>query len=283
MLLYNLVLYLTVSFFGIISNVLLLITFIKDPLKCFRNSATYLVMNLSISDLLTCLFYPFFLERIFVAGFDMSFLPSCFGLASFVSIALISIDRFLIVAYPFRHRQWTKKKPMLLWSTVIWVIAFILPILRHFYGEPVKKYAMKYFSLFLVVLSLVMHAFTYGKFKKHSTTIGQQNSTEGRAREIRIMKEKKFLKTIILIAAIALICSVPSLIYFQLEDYQLLTHTVLDKIVTLIFNVNFAINPFIYILRLPNYRKTFHVIHCKKLQTITYGLRDVAEMDASNL
>ena len=36
--------------FGAVSNVLLLVAFIKDPLKCFRNPGTYLVMNLSVSD-----------------------------------------------------------------------------------------------------------------------------------------------------------------------------------------------------------------------------------------
>ena len=44
-----------ISVFGITSNILLLIAFLKDPLKCFRNSGTYLVMNLSIADCLTSL------------------------------------------------------------------------------------------------------------------------------------------------------------------------------------------------------------------------------------
>ena len=39
----------------VVSNVLLLVAFVKDPLKCFRNSGTYLVMNLSVSDCLTSL------------------------------------------------------------------------------------------------------------------------------------------------------------------------------------------------------------------------------------
>ena len=36
---------------GVISHALLLIAFAKDPLKCFRNSATYIVANLAVSDL----------------------------------------------------------------------------------------------------------------------------------------------------------------------------------------------------------------------------------------
>ena len=41
-----------ISCIGILANLMLLIAFIKDPLKCFRNSATYLVGNLALSDLL---------------------------------------------------------------------------------------------------------------------------------------------------------------------------------------------------------------------------------------
>ena len=50
---------LIIPILGGVSNVLLLVAFIRDPLKCFRNSGTYLVMNLSVSDCLACLLYSF--------------------------------------------------------------------------------------------------------------------------------------------------------------------------------------------------------------------------------
>ena len=277
-----------ISFLGTTSNVLLIVTFIKDPLKCFRNSATYLVMNLSISDLWTCIFFTFAMEGIVHSGMSFFFFSTCCANASFVSIATISIDRFLMVVYPFRHRQWMKGKPMLLWLTGIWLAAFILPILHLLFGEPDQKYAINYLRLFLVSLSLIMYAITYASFKKHLTSISQQNSTERRAQEIRIIKEKRFLKTIFLIASIAFICTVPSLIYFLIKrSRDQAQNFVVSDIVTqasaLFFIVNFAINPFIYILRLPNYRKTFHVVYSKKLQTIFYGCRNMSEIDTSNV
>ena len=45
-----------ISIVAVVSNVLLLVAFIKDPLKCFRNTGTYLVMNLSASDCLMGVF-----------------------------------------------------------------------------------------------------------------------------------------------------------------------------------------------------------------------------------
>ncbi len=44
----------TISVLGVALNILLLVAFFKDPLKCFRNSGAYLVMNLVVSDCLTC-------------------------------------------------------------------------------------------------------------------------------------------------------------------------------------------------------------------------------------
>jgi hypothetical protein len=41
--------------FGAISQVFLIVAFIKDPLKCFRNPATYLIVTLAVSDFLACL------------------------------------------------------------------------------------------------------------------------------------------------------------------------------------------------------------------------------------
>ena len=48
--------YVVICILGVVSNALLLVAFLKDPPKCFRNSGTYLVINLSVSDCLTSLF-----------------------------------------------------------------------------------------------------------------------------------------------------------------------------------------------------------------------------------
>ena len=221
---------------------------------------------------MTCIFYPFAMDETVVAGLEMFFFARVCANASFVSIALISVDRFLIVACPFRHRQWMKGKSLLFWLSVIWLTAFILPTFQLLYGERVKKYAMNYFSLFFVVLSLIMYATTYAIMKKHSRSIGQQNSLRNRAQEIRMFKENRFLKTIIFIASVAFICSVLSLICFQINSLALARNTAVYDTVTqasvLIFNINFAINPFIYTLRLSNYRKTFKLVYYRKLKII---------------
>ena len=94
--------------------------FIKDPLKCFRNSGTYLVMNLAVSDCLTCLLSLYFS---FTSGGVLHQIPNFFvgwiGCMSFVSITSISIDRFLLVAYLMKYRILMKGKVMFIYGLLL--------------------------------------------------------------------------------------------------------------------------------------------------------------------
>ena len=259
---YTYIPYIGIAFFGIISNALLLIAFIKDPLKCFRNSGTYLVINLSVSDLLTSLFdFPAHLHAVVIElVWIFELFGLTFGTVSLLSIASISIDRFLLVAYPLKHRYFFTGKVILLWLSSIWLSSITFPILGLFYGHKMNIMLVVYsFSISVILLSVVIYAITYSTLKKHLKNIAQQNSTESHAQEKKILKEKNFLKTIVLIACIAFACFVPSMIYLQPNNYlhfskDNLTAVIVHDVLQLILFINFAINPLIYVLRLPNYR-----------------------------
>ena len=262
-----------VSILGVVSNALLLVAFIKDPLKCFRNSGTYLVMNLSVSDCLTCLLCLVLniIRRIFSRSI-FGFFLNLMGGVSFVSIASISIDRFWMVSSPIRHRILMKGKIIVLWIAAIWIvnilISFSLIISDVSYTN--EKRGLCVCSVIVIILSSFMYSFTYYKLKKQSGNIALQNSTEGRAQEIQMLKEKRFLKTIIIIACIAFICIVPSLVLLFLYDSlrffanDVQTFKIFFVASVVIVQINFAVNPLIYILRLPNYRKTFYLLYCKR-------------------
>ena len=255
---------------GVVSNVLLLVAFIKDPLKCFRNSGTYLVMNLSVSDCLAVVFCSL-LHVASMTRFPSIwyFFASWFASVSYVSIISISIDRFLIVAYPLKYRTLINGKVITLWMAAIWSVSCIIPTFLLFsdFHEKTIFQAHFTFSAIVVILSSVMYSSTYYKYKKQSKNIALQNLTESRAQIIRSIKEKRFLKTIIIIASIAFVCVVPSMIVTfvyhsgYVKDSFIATATFLSSIP---FYTNFAVNPLIYILRLPNYRETFDVIYCRK-------------------
>ena len=255
---------------GVASNVLLLIAFSKDPLKCFRNSGTYLVMNLSVADCLTCIFAPFIHAMPKTSWYPVvEYFTLWSTFASLASILSVSIDRFILVAFPIRHRIWVKAKVIVMWLAAVWTMSCALPILRLFYGPgrnfEIYKYA---FCQTIIIPSVFFYAFTYYKLKKQSRNIASQNSNEGWAQEQRVLKEKQFLKTIILIACIAFACTMPSLVFFQvygsLTSGQDNLEKTFQKVFMCIFVINFAVNPFIYVVRLPNYRKTFRILYYER-------------------
>ena len=253
----------TISVLGVALNVLLLVAFHKDPLRCFRNSGTYLVMNLAVSDCLTCLFAPFFLV---IPGWHwiFQFLVMWFAPASFVSIASISIDRFLLVAYPIKHHIKMKGKVIILWLAAIWIVSCTLAL----EGLLDVRRNNEIIGVIIISISVVIYACTYWKLRKQAKNIALQNSSESRAQEIRILKEKKFLNTIVLIACVAFLCIVPSMVFFKISDSLTWWNDILVKIFMeifgFIFYTNFAVNPIIYVIRLPNYRKTFYLLYCRR-------------------
>ena len=263
-----------ISIVGLVSNVLLLVAFIKDPLNCFRNSGTYLLINLSTSDCMTCAFSlaVYIAPRTNVLHQLLFFLVFWMGLASFVSITSVSIDRFVMVTYAIKYRILMNGKVMVLWISAIWILSCAIPLFRLLsdrYGLDSGR-ALYIFSVIIIILSSVMYSSTYYKLKKQSNSIVLQNSNGNRAQEIRILKEKRFLRTIIIIASIAFACFIPYLVFtvsysylgFREDNRQALL--VLHAVCISIFYINFAVNPSIYVLRLPNYRKTFHILYCRR-------------------
>ena len=257
---------------GVVSNVLLLVAFIKDPLKCFRNSGTYLVMNLSVSDCLMSLFSSVLSVLQTTSPLILNLLTHWIAGVSFVSIASISIDRFLMVSSPIKHRTLMKGKVMILWISTIWIVNFVFPASLLFTDIAAinASRVIASFCAIVIVLSAVMYSCTYSKLKKQSRNMTLQNSTESRAQEIRILKEKRFLNTIIIIASIAFVSTVPFLVFYSLIYFMIFlvknsqTFMLFYIICSFVFFINFAANPLIYILRLPNYRRTFYLLYCTR-------------------
>ena len=265
---YNIIPLTIISVLGVVSNALLLVAFVKDPLKCFRNSGTYLVMNLAVSDCLFCFVSLFNLATNGEKTMIRELILFWFSGISFASIAAISLDRFLMVAYPIKHRILMKGKLLILWFAAIWITTCVVVVLPFLYDRGSGNIPYSY-AIILVILSAVMYSSTYYKLKKQSRNMALRNSTEGRAQEIRILKEKRFLNTIILIACFAFGCVVPYMILcLNYDSLSLPKENLIDGVIGTaslsIFYSNFAVNPLIYILRLPNYRRTFYLLYCKR-------------------
>ena len=83
---------------GVLANVMLLVAFINNPLKCFRNSAAYLLGNLAVCDSLYNLSFMVSISLNYVNKFVAFFLFISFY-SSMVTMFSIALDRFLMITY----------------------------------------------------------------------------------------------------------------------------------------------------------------------------------------
>lgn len=259
-----------ISLIGIISHLMLLAAYMIDPLKCFKNSGTYLLANLAVSDLLVCLaifLRMSSLKSIMVLYFLVLFFP--FG--SLLTLISISIERFIIVAYPLKNRILKKKGVKFVWMMCIWLVSFVPVGKQLIFGpETFDDIVNVSLGIILVLFATFIYALTYRKLKRHSQDIAlQSSSAETRCNATRIAKDKRFLRTIILIAVIALVCLLPvllmSMALFLTEmQYHRNIYEILFIISVSLYDINFAVNPIIYFLRFPRYKKTFYRLYCKR-------------------
>ena len=251
-----------ICFLGAVSHSLLLCAFYKDPLKCFKHSGTFLVMNLAVADFIICLVTPVYLNvKVSVIYKTIRFILATTINVSIATIISISIDRFILVARLIKHSYFIKGKVLTIWPACIWLTSIIIPTKRQIFGERSSELvALNSTAAIIGILSAVLYAFTYFKLKKQSRNMqALQSSIESRAQRIRILKEKQFLKTIIIIACVAVICIVPSSI---LKTIYMAEIPIVTYIYFCMLHINFSVNPLIYFLRLPNYRKTFYLLYC---------------------
>jgi hypothetical protein len=190
---------------------------------------------------------------------------------SLITIASISVDRFLMVVYPLKYRVLMKGNVVILLLTCIWLIGFVFPakiLLSITITNNKDQILMNLQEVVCIIFASIMYGFTYFKLTKQSKNIALEN-VPNRQQQARVMRDKRFLRTIIVIACIAFACIVPtSVFYHYAVPQKLITGDavvrILNTITTCTFYVNYAVNPLVYVLRLPNYRKTFYLLYCRK-------------------
>ena len=273
------VIHIFIPFCGIFLHVLLLYAFWKDPLKCLNKLGTVFVINLAVSDFLFNFVVLIWACISTAVGLKdtLFFLPSftnAFKNISFLTIASISVDRLLLVVCPIKHRYWIKKEVIAVWISLIWLVCISYSLKRLILGIEENYEELLHDSLIVLLLSLtsVVYVSVYIALKrklKTRTELNEGNEHRHRGEELRQLKEKKFLKTIILITSITFVSFGPWWILLRVQPENVLrpgslsfwTFVTIHKLLLL---TNFAINPLIYIFRFPIYRKTFRILFCRK-------------------
>ena len=248
---------------GVMSHLFLLICLAKDPLNCFRNSASYLVSNLALADFIVCTI-NLMTDMIFVDKFFTIFMctSATAALVSLFSIFSIAVDRYVLTVHPFIHRVHVNGRRIAIWIVLVWVLSLYFAIKVSIFG-PSNTDAIIYFTIFITFASLtgLIYLVTFFSLRKQQRNI-TQHCRQGRNQTL----QQEFLKTIIIVAFIQIFTLLPTTIAGLINILLILDadSSIVGKILYQLYLLNFAINPCVYMWRLKNYRRTFCLVVNRK-------------------
>ena len=246
---------------GIISNGFLLVVFAVDPLRCLRSVSSGLILNLCIADLVTALMLFVWTTMLWNWASDnvgeVIFCFVWFGYsASFLTIALLSLERYIAIRYIWSTDTIVTKRRSVCGVVVIWLISGISFIPLD------KKNKQKHMFILSSVFELCVLAVI--TFYIKLWVIRQRHVLQQHRAHIK--QGTQLTKVVFALIVILVITTVPFIFLYQLL-YGLLFFCGHDCIaeaigylpvyLTPVFAINFALNPAIYGWRLPKYRRSF--------------------------
>ena len=259
-------------------NLLVCLAVYRDPNRELRTPFNFFVVNLAFADLLVGLV----LEPISVAihlkegltdgplgngipTIHMSYFISC--TASVLSLAALTIDRYIAITYPFYYRAKHNVKKVAAASLAIWIISVSLPFVYFKVGY--ISYAFV-FANSAVILTFVIFIVSYVSiFRKirHQLQVSARlkaGLSEVRAKRATDEYEARVTKAFLLVLVAYLLCYTPSCVMIYVMNFCSTCscysiHWLRDMQFVFVL-LNSCLNPFLYAWRLPSFRNAFGVI-----------------------
>lgn len=280
----------------ITGNLLTIVAFAVN--RRLRRKKIFIIINMAFADLLGGIVLP--LDVYLYTGPDFLLWPKNsstvltivqnvlfygFFLASLLSAALISGERFHAVYWPLRHQILTSRAYYIATLT-IWTLAFLASTVFTvlLYVASTKLAFNILMSCFIVAL-LIVCAFNvsiWRKFKHRDISSQQRNNAK---------QLKRLTKTMLFISIVALLSWSPLITFTYFMDY----HYVMEDLPIADYNMyymfytlslaNSFLNPAVYVLRIPEFRQVFGLL-CRKREeaiTTTHGGRRLHKVASASL
>ena len=191
--------------------------------------------------------------------------------ASVFFLALISLERAYALIWPLRHRV-ASTKSYICSTTFVWVaaisIASSLSLLSGYRLVDYVHWAVAYCSIILLCLLIICASYLIirKRLNRRVPVLDMVHNRQNRAEQ-----KTKLSKTLFIVIAVSLTCWIPAIVIYC-------THILCSKCLpyslvhtTTTFSLaNSLINPIIYSLRMPVFRKTLTRMKiCKKSKRYT--------------
>ena len=274
-------LFLTESVATVTLNFLSIILFIKN--SNLRSRAMYLVINLTVADIFVGGISSIFLFeilgyhcRIVTIGSNTApegnitlFVFRWFPLTSLTSIAVISLDRMHATFRPFRHRN---IKKWVYWVTIgaIWVLAAVMSTVITLVYLRFGRHLYLWLSYCCLCLLVICVSYTSIAVRYWCAVRPQHHGATSRQRKLTV--------TLLIMTIVSLLFWLPYLIFtfVILTGRRSLSFQQMMRvrfILLLLFYTNSFVNPIIYTIRIPEFRKALIALFtCQKRQNAAIPL-----------
>ena len=250
-----------------IINAFTLVVFARS--RHLRRRNTYLIMNLTVADLLiaavsgpeTILFFKRNTRPKKGFGVLYSIISDMCWIASLGNLVLISLERLHATLYPFRHCLVGKS---IYYRIIIfsWLGALSLACVLHIIRTNNPVLTDRYPWIIYVVLTLAVLTTSYviilSKFitKPHVQQLGSV-----------ISAERKLSATLFIVSAASILTLLPWVIIICIsissDRYLWIKFTPTRKIASTFYFLNSLLNPVIYAIRLTEFRRASKELFCK--------------------
>ena len=253
-----------------IINVITITAFARH--RHLRKRSTYLVMNLTVADLLVGVVAgPLFMydhqknekdnHDCTWPGSIICAIPLTFPIASQVNLSLISLERLHATLFPFRHCLITRcvyfKIIIACWFTAL-TMAFVVMSILSQEASPYAWVSFHAVTLLVLAVSYII------------IIVNVQSNTHSQHRG-SVHKEKKLSVTVFIVTGVSVLTILPIAIYESMPEdiknkWRSTSNVDIYNILAVIYLANSIVNPLVYAIRMREFRKALRNLVSSKRQ-----------------
>ena len=245
------------SFFIVVGNILKIVLFAAN--KRARKKSLFLVINMAFADLLLGAFcLPVYIYITIKSGYQLSMtnvnwkLTEVYQIShnislrvSLISAAFISCERFYAIYRPFRHRRVTVRTYHI-FIFISWTLTVTATANKNVYSKSnFMRYVISSYILTVTCIICGCNIAIWRKFK-HEDVISQQKN--------RVVQNVRLTKTLMFASILNLLCWIPlAIVGIDQESVLIRTRWLVTTVA--LNSCNAFINPLLYAMRVPEFRK----------------------------
>ena len=262
------ILTIVVGILAVVLNGSLLIVMVRYRSTIFTSKSAYLIANMAMADLLTALNSSLWslkntykLPQVLTTATLSTFWTSV--LASFLTIFVMSLERYIAIVFPFKAQVWLSKTRTIKSCVAVWFIAVLCCACKIVFGEIVSFCLTTIFEITILVTMFFYYKIAI-KLKQRRTFLTSMQQTGDRSMRgnADFQRDCQMTTVVIAITFIYIITAVPYMIagniflvrrLFTVANYDSQLQLFIQFYLPVQL-INFVLNPIVYAWRLPKYR-----------------------------